>query len=62
MSKNIQYGIIAGVALAFTGAIFLLPDNSTARSYSSLSSTPQIDVFAIMVAAKDLPTKEFDGI
>jgi hypothetical protein len=62
MSRNIQYGIMAGVALAFTGAIYLLPGNSTARSYSSLSSTPEIDVFAIMVAAKDLPTKQFDCI
>ena len=62
MSRNIQYGIMAGVALAFTGAIYLLPDNSTARSLSGLPYTPQIDAFAIMVTAKDLPTKQFDCI
>ena len=51
----------AAVALALVGTIYIISSNSTAQSYSGLSATPQIDVFAIMVGAKDLPSEQFDA-
>jgi hypothetical protein len=62
MSRNTRYAVGAAVALALVGTIYIISSNSTAQSYSGLSTTPQIDVFAVMVAAKDLRNEQFDGI
>jgi hypothetical protein len=62
MSRNTRYAVGAAVALVLVGAIYIISSNSTAQSYSGLSATPQIDVFAIMVTAKDLRNEQFDGI
>jgi hypothetical protein len=62
MSRNSRYAVGAAVALALVGTIYIISSNSTAESYSGLSAASQIDVFAIMVAAKDLRNEGFGGI
>jgi len=61
MSRNSRYAVGAAVALVLVGAIYAMSGNSAAYSYSGPSATPRIDVLAIMVGAKDLPSEQFDA-
>jgi hypothetical protein len=61
MSRNHRYAVAAAVALVLVGAIYVMSDNSTAYSYGDPSTARQNDVFAIMVAGKDLPSERFDA-
>ena len=62
MSKTIRYATCAAVAVVFFAAsLYITSDNSTAESISGLAATPQIDTFAIMVKANDLPSQQFDA-
>jgi hypothetical protein len=62
MSRKNGYAVAAAVALVLAGSIYVMSGNSTAYSYGDASMTSQNDVFAIMVAAKDLPGERFDAI
>jgi len=61
MSKT-RYVTCTAVAVVFFAATFYMTsDNSTAESISGLAATPQVDTFAIMVKANDLPSQQFDA-
>jgi hypothetical protein len=62
MSRKNGYAVAAAVALVLAGSIYVMSGNSTAYSYGDTSMTSQNDVFAIMVAGKDLPSEQFDAI
>jgi hypothetical protein len=62
MSGNYRYAVAAAAALVLVGSIYVMSGNSTAYSYGDPSVTSQNDVFAIMVAGKDLPSERFDAI
>jgi len=57
MSRNIRYVMGVVVAGFIAGAIYTMPSNSTAKS-----DAPEVDTFALMVSAKDLPSERFDAI
>jgi hypothetical protein len=61
MSRNSRYAVGAAVGLVLVGAIYVMSGNSAAYSYSGPSTSPRVDVFAIMVGAKDLPNEQFDA-
>ena len=60
MSKNVCIAVGAVVAFMVVGMTYMTSGESTARTYSGLSKPSHMDVFAIMVAAKDLPNQQFD--
>ena len=62
MSKTIRYMTCAAVAVVFFAAtLHITSDNSTAESIDGVAAMPQVDTFAIMVEAKDLPSQQFDA-
>ena len=60
MSMNMRCAIAAAIVLVLAGTPYLMSGQSTAHSFSALSSPSQIDVFTIMQGAKDLPSQQFD--
>jgi hypothetical protein len=60
MPKKTGYAVGAAVAVALVGALYVMSANSPAQSYGSLV-TPQIDTFAMMTVAKNLPSQQFDA-
>ncbi len=60
MSKNICLAVGAVVAFMVVGMTYMTSGQSTAISYGGLSRSSHMDVFALMVAAKDLPSQQFD--
>jgi hypothetical protein len=62
MSRKNGYAVAAAVAMVLAGSVYVMSGNSTAYSYGDASMTSQNDVFAIMVAGKDLPSEQFDAI
>lgn len=60
MSKNVCAAVGAVVAFMVVGMTYMTSGESTARPYGGLSGPSHMDVFAIMVAAKDLPSQQFD--
>jgi hypothetical protein len=51
MHKNVRFAVAAAIAVVLVGA-----------SYLSWSSAPsRIDAFALMMAAKDLPSEQYDA-
>jgi hypothetical protein len=62
MSKPIRYMTCAAVAVVFFAAtLYITSQNSTAESIDGVAAMPQVDTFAIMVEAKDLPSQQFDA-
>jgi hypothetical protein len=61
MSRNHRYAVAAAVALVLVGTVYVISGNSTAYSYGDRSAAQQTDVFAMMAAAKDLPSERFDA-
>jgi hypothetical protein len=60
--KTIRYMACAAVAVVFFAAtLYITSDNSTAESIDGVAVMPQVDTFAIMVEAKDLPSQQFDA-
>ena len=59
-TEYVQVG--AAVTLILAGALYLMSGDSPAQSHSGLSAPSQIDTIAIMEAAKDLPSQQFDAI
>ena len=60
MSKYVCVAIGAVVAFLVVAMTYMTSGESTALSYGGLSKPSHMDVFAIMVAAKDLPSQRFD--
>jgi hypothetical protein len=62
-NKTIRYMTCAAVAVVFFAAtLYITSDNSTAESIDGgVAVMPQVDTFAIMVEAKDLPSQQFDA-
>jgi hypothetical protein len=60
MSRNSRYAVAAAVAIVLVGTAYVMSSNSTAYSYSAPTTTSRIDVLAIMVGTKDLPSEQFD--
>jgi hypothetical protein len=61
MSRTIRYGMGVAVAGVFALAIYTMSGDSTAKSLSGAHATPAIDTFALTVAAKNLPSQQFDA-
>ena len=62
MSKTVRYMTCAAVAVVFFAAtLYITSDNSTAESIDGVAAMPQVDTFAMMVEAKDLPSQQFDA-
>jgi hypothetical protein len=62
MSKTTRYMACAAVAVVFFAAtLYVTSDKSTAEAISSVAATPQIETFAIMAKANDLPSQQFDA-
>jgi hypothetical protein len=60
MPKKTGYALGATIAVVLVGALYVMSANSPAQSYGSLV-TPHIDTFAMMAAAKNLPSEQFDA-
>jgi hypothetical protein len=60
MSKNACIAVGAVVAFMVVGMTYMTSGQSTAPSYGGLSRSSHMDVFALMVAAKDLRSQQFD--
>ena len=62
MSKTVRYMMCTAVAVVFFAAtLYITSGNSTAESIDDVAAMPQVDTFAIMVEAKDLPSQQFDA-
>jgi hypothetical protein len=61
MSGNKRYVLGAAIACVTVVAAYAMSSNSTAYSYRDPSSTPRIDVLAIMSASSNLPSEQFDA-
>jgi hypothetical protein len=61
MPKKTGYAVGATIAVVLVGALYVMSTNSPAQSYDSVIATPQIDAFAMMAAAKNLPSEQFDA-
>ena len=57
---KVRVTVAAAIAVALAGVFYLVSRQSTARSYGDLSAPSRIDAFALMVAAKDLPSERYD--
>ena len=57
---NVRITVAAAVAVALAGVSYLASRQSTAQSYGELSAPSRIDAFAFMVAAKGLPSEQYD--
>ena len=57
---KVRVAVAAAIAVAVAGVSYLVSRQSTARSYGELSAPSRIDAFALMVAAKDLPSEQYE--
>jgi hypothetical protein len=57
---NVRFAVAATIAVALAGVSYLVSRQSTAQSYSETCAPSRIDVFALMVTAKDLPSERYD--
>jgi hypothetical protein len=60
MREYVRIAFAASAAAVLIGASYLISGQSTAHSYSERSAPSRIDVFALMVASKDLPSQQYD--
>jgi hypothetical protein len=61
MSRESRYVLGAAIGLVLIGAACVTSGNSVARLHGEQAAHPEIDVRAIMIGAKDLPTEQFDA-
>ena len=61
MSRKNRHVLWAAIAFAAVGAVYAMSGSSTASSDRNASTTPRIDVLAIMTGAKSLPNEQFDA-
>jgi hypothetical protein len=57
---KVRFAVAAAIAVALAGMSYLVSRQSTAQSYSETCAPSRIDAFALMVAAKNLPSERYD--
>ena len=61
MSRKNRHVLWAAIAFAAVGAVYAMSGSSTASSDRNASTTPRIDVLAIMTGVTNLPNEQFDA-